>query len=48
MLSIAVTSLIIEVHNQLSEGEFDAVILAVAHDEFKELDVNKSTIGRVV
>lgn len=29
----------VEVVDQLPEGQFDAVILAVAHDQFKELDV---------
>jgi UDP-N-acetyl-D-galactosamine dehydrogenase len=39
----------IELHNQLPEVEFDVVIHAVAHDNFKELNINKITNGsRVV
>jgi len=35
----------IELQNKLPEGAFDAVILAVAHDEFKELEIAKITNG---
>ena len=39
----------IELLNKLPQGEFDTVILAVAHNEFKELDIKKITNGsRVV
>lgn len=31
----------IEVINELSSGKYDAVILAVAHDDFKTLDINR-------
>ncbi len=32
----------IEIHNTLPQGKFEATILAVAHNEFKELPLNKS------
>lgn len=35
----------IELHDNLPEESFDAIILAVAHDEFKELDIAKITNG---
>lgn len=38
----------IELHNQLPKEEFDAVILAVAHDKFKELNIQKITNGSCV
>lgn len=38
----------VELHNQLPEEEFDAVILAVAHDKFKELNIRKITNGNKV
>jgi UDP-N-acetyl-D-galactosamine dehydrogenase len=39
----------IELHNNLPEESFDAIILAVAHDEFKSLDIAKISNGtRVV
>jgi UDP-N-acetyl-D-galactosamine dehydrogenase len=39
----------IELHNNLPEESFDAIILAVAHDEFKTLDIAKISNGtRVV
>lgn len=38
----------IELYTQFPEGEFDAVILAVSHDKFKELDINKITNGSCV
>jgi UDP-N-acetyl-D-galactosamine dehydrogenase len=38
----------VEVHNELPEGHFDGVILAVAHDEFQSLDVSSITNGNKV
>jgi UDP-N-acetyl-D-galactosamine dehydrogenase len=38
----------IELHNNLPEGKFDAVILAVAHNEFNSLDITKITNGSKV
>lgn len=38
----------IELHNNLPEESFDAIILAVAHDEFKKLDVSTITNGNCV
>ena len=39
----------LELHNELPEGQYDAVILAVAHDEFNALDIPRITNGtRVV
>ncbi len=38
----------VELHNQLPEEEFDAVILAVAHDKFKGLNIRKITNGNKV
>lgn len=38
----------IDLHNNLSEESFDAIILAVAHDEFKKLDITKITNGNRV
>src|SRR5690554_6124056 len=35
----------LELHNELPEGQYDAVILAVAHDEFKSLDLKQITNG---
>ena len=38
----------IELHNNLPEGKFDAIILAVAHNEFNSLDITKITNGSKV
>src|SRR5690554_6525259 len=38
----------IELHNNLPNEEFDAVILAVAHDKFNDLDIAKITNGNRV
>lgn len=38
----------LELHNELPKGQYDAVILAVAHDEFKALDLNSITNGNKV
>ncbi len=38
----------VEVHNKLPQGKFDAVILAVAHNEFKTLDLSQITNGKKV
>ncbi len=38
----------VEVLNELPKGQFDAVILAVAHDEFKTLDLSSITNGKKV
>lgn len=38
----------IELHNNLPEGKFDAIILAVAHNEFNNLDITKITNGSKV
>lgn len=38
----------IELHNELPEKHYDAVILAVAHDEFKGLDIAHITNGNSV
>ncbi|OJV37842.1 MAG: UDP-N-acetyl-D-galactosamine dehydrogenase [Bacteroidia bacterium 43-41] len=46
--SIAKHEYDVELHNELPEDVFDAVILAVAHDKFKELDVQEITNGRSV
>jgi UDP-N-acetyl-D-galactosamine dehydrogenase len=35
----------VELQNDLPQEEFDAVILAVAHDEFRELDMKQITNG---
>lgn len=35
----------VELHNELPEKNYDAVILAVAHNEFKSLDLKKITNG---
>jgi len=35
----------VELQNDLPQEEFDAVILAVAHDEFRELDMKQTTNG---
>jgi len=32
----------VELKNDILQEEFDAVILAVAHDEFRNLDINSS------
>lgn len=46
--SIAKHEYDIELHNQLPKEEFDAVILAVAHDKFRDLDIKKITNGNRV
>jgi UDP-N-acetyl-D-galactosamine dehydrogenase len=33
----------VEIHNELPVGSYDAIILAVAHDEFQRLDTAKFT-----
>jgi len=33
----------VELHTQIPEGTYDAIILAVAHDEFRKLDLDKIT-----
>jgi UDP-N-acetyl-D-galactosamine dehydrogenase len=38
----------IELRNNLPEGKFDAIILAVAHNKFKDLDITKITNGSKV
>jgi len=38
----------VELHNELPEQHYDAVILAVAHDEFKELDITHISNGNSV
>ena len=38
----------IELHNNLPEERFDTIILAVAHDEFKNLDISKISNGTCV
>ena len=38
----------IEIHNELPKGKFDAIILAVAHNEFKSLDLSQITNGKKV
>ncbi len=38
----------VELQNELPEGKFDAVILAVAHEKFKELDISRITNGSCV
>ncbi|MEA4994966.1 MAG: nucleotide sugar dehydrogenase [Petrimonas sp.] len=38
----------VELFNKIPQKEFDAVILAVAHNEFKELDITKITNGNCV
>jgi UDP-N-acetyl-D-galactosamine dehydrogenase len=38
----------IELHNNLPEGKFDAIILAVAHNKFNDLDITKITNGNRV
>jgi UDP-N-acetyl-D-galactosamine dehydrogenase len=38
----------VELHNELPDEVFDAVILAVAHNEFKSLDIAKITNGNRV
>ena len=38
----------IDLHNNIPEGKFDAIILAVAHDKFNELDITKITNGNKV
>ena len=35
----------VELHNELPEKHYDAIILAVAHNEFKSLDLKKITNG---
>ena len=35
----------VELQNDLPKEKFDAVILAVAHDEFRELDMKQTTNG---
>lgn len=35
----------VELQNEIPQKEFDAVILAVAHDEFRELDIKQITNG---
>ena len=35
----------VEIANELPRDTFDAVILAVAHDEFRNLDMNQITNG---
>jgi len=35
----------VELQNDLPKEKFDAVILAVAHDEFRELDMKQITNG---
>jgi UDP-N-acetyl-D-galactosamine dehydrogenase len=35
----------VELHNELPEQHYDAVILAVAHNEFKSLDLKQITNG---
>ncbi|MGI6688297.1 MAG: UDP binding domain-containing protein [Christensenellales bacterium] len=38
----------IELHSNIPEGKYDAIILAVAHDKFKSLDITKITNGNRV
>ena len=38
----------VDIHNNLPKGHFDGVILAVAHDEFKKLDISAITNGNKV
>lgn len=39
----------IDLHNSIPEGKFDAIILAVAHDKFNDIDITMITNGtRVV
>lgn len=38
----------VEVYNELPKGQFDGVVLAVAHDEFKSLDISSITNGKKV
>ncbi len=38
----------IEIHNELPKGKFDAIILAVAHNEFKSFDLSKIANGKKV
>lgn len=38
----------LELFNEIPEGEFDAVILAVAHKKFEDLDIKKITNGNRV
>lgn len=38
----------VELQNEITEGKFDAVILAVAHEKFKELDISRITNGSCV
>lgn len=38
----------VDILNELPKGQFDAVILAVAHDEFKTLDISAITNGNKV
>jgi len=46
--SIAQHEYNVELYNELPKDVFDAVILAVAHDMFKELDIQKITNGSCV
>jgi UDP-N-acetyl-D-galactosamine dehydrogenase len=38
----------IELHSNIPEGKYDAIILAVAHDKFKNLDITNITNGNRV
>ena len=38
----------IDLHNNIPTIEYDAVILAVAHDKFNDLDITKITNGNRV
>lgn len=38
----------VDIQNELSEGKFDAIILAVAHDEYKKFDFSTITKGNCV
>ena len=38
----------VEVVNEMPEGKFEAVILAVAHNEFREMDIRSLTDNGVV
>ena len=38
----------VELHNELPEQHYDAVILAVAHNEFKKLDIAHISNGNSV
>ncbi len=38
----------VDVLNELPEGAFDGVVLAVAHSEFQQLDISKITNGKSV